>query len=498
MWNEIMTALPEVLNLQALLGMLLGNIIGILFGAIPGFTGVMAIAILLPFTFSLEPTIGIVMLFSCFVGGCFGGSITAILIGTPGAPEAAATAKDGYQLALKGESYKAISMAVFASCIGGMISAILLMFLAPVIADWTLMFAPPEYFVLGIFGISVIAGLNEGNLLLGICAGLLGLLLSMIGADPQSGVQRFTFNNLQLYSGLSLTPAILGMFALNRIFKSFDRSNNQSAQQETVTLSRERLKAKDYKDCSGSIFRGTIVGSIIGAIPAAGAAIAAFIAYNMEKVFSKKRDQLGSGILEGVAAPEAANNAVTGTSLIPLLTLGIPGSGGAATLLGAFMMHGLAPGPFLFRNNSTTMYAIMLGFVLTNIILYIVVMLMVRGFIHVTRVPEPALISVLFVICLAGAYANNASWFDMMLTVIVGIVAYGLTKLNVPMIPFILGFILGPTIEINYRKALIMSDGNLSIFLTRPICIALFALTILMLVGVKYMNRSMKAPADDE
>lgn len=496
--ENIIAALPLLFNVQTVLCMLLGIVVGILFGAVPGFTGVMAIAIILPFTFSLEPASGIVMLFSCFCGGCFGGSISAILIGTPGAPEAAATVRDGYKLALKGESYKAISMAVFASCVGGLISAVLLMLLAPVIAECTLLFAPPEYFVLGVFGISVIAGLNEGNLLIGIVSGLLGLLLSMVGMDAQSGVQRFTFGNLQLYSGLSLTPIILGIFALNRIFKGFERKKTQSGPEQTVTLSREKLTLREYRSCAGPIARGTVVGSIIGAIPAAGAAIAAFIAYNLEKVFSPRREKLGTGILEGVAAPESANNAVTGTSLIPLLTLGIPGSGGAAALLGAFMMHGLAPGPFLFRNNATTMYAIMLGFILTNILLFIVVKLSIRGFVHVTRVPEAALITVLFVICLAGAYCNKTSWFDVMVTIVVGIFAYLLSKLNVPTIPFILGFILGPTIETNFRKAMIMSDGDPMIFVTRPICLVLIALTVLMLLGTKLMNRSMKEPAGQE
>lgn len=493
--DEILAALPLLFNVQTMLCMLLGIVVGILFGAVPGFTGVMAIAIILPFTFSLEPTSGIVMLFSCFCGGCFGGSITAILIGTPGAPEAAATVKDGYQLSLQGQSYKAILMAVFASCVGGVISAVLLMILAPVIAEWTLMFAPPEYFVLGIFGISVIAGLNEGSLLIGVAFGLVGILLSMIGMDAQSGIQRFTFGNLELYSGLSLTPMILGIFALNRIFKGFESRGVKGELGEAVTLSKEKPTRKEYRDCFGPIARGTIIGSIIGAIPAAGAAIAAFIAYNMEKVLGKNREKLGTGVLEGVAAPESANNAVTGTSLIPLLTLGIPGSGGAAALLGAFMMHGLAPGPFLFRNNATTMYAIMFGFILANIMLYVVVRVMVKGFVHITRVPEAALITVLFVICLAGAYCGKTSWFDVMVTITVGIAAYLLSKLNVPMIPFILGFILGPTIETNFRKAMIMSNGDATIFVTRPICIILIALTVLMLIGTKAMNNSMKDPA---
>ncbi len=487
--ENILAALPLVFNVETILFICLGIIVGIIFGAIPGFTGVMAIAIFLPFTFSMDTTSGIVMLFSCFCGGCFGGSVTAILIGTPGTSAAAATLLDGYPLALQGKSLKAISMAAFASTIGGIVSAVLLLWLAPVIAEWTLLFTPPEYFVLGIFGISVIAGLNDGNFIMGIISGLVGILISMIGMDPQSGVQRFTFGNLELYSGINLVPVILGIFAINRIFKGFEKRPTH-AQQQSVTLSKEGLTAKDYKSCAGPILRGTVIGSIIGAIPAAGTAMASFISYNVQKIFSK--DKLGTGVLEGVAAPEAANNAVTGTSLIPLLTLGIPGSGGAATLLGAFMMHGLAPGPFLFEENPVTMYAIFIGFILANIVMYLVIKASARGFAYITRVPEYALITVLFVVCIVGAYASNASMFDVMVAVAVGIIAYVLTNLNVPSIPFILGFILGPTIEGNYRKAMIMSQGDPSIFIQRPICIVLLILTVVMLMGTMFLSRSIK------
>ncbi len=493
--ESYLEALPLLLNLPTLCCIVLGIVVGILFGAVPGFTGVMAIAIILPFTFSLDATPAIVMLYSCFCGGCFGGSISAILIGTPGAPEAAATAKDGYQLALKGQSYKAISMASFASCIGGAVSAVLLMLFAPVIAGWTLAFTPPEFFMLGVFGISVIAGLNEGNILMGLVAGLVGMLLSMVGMDAQSGALRFTFGSLNLYSGFSLTPIILGVFALTKIFSTFEGTQDKKIE-KGVELSKEKLKMSDYKDCAGAIARGTVVGNIIGIIPAAGAAIAAFISYNIEKITSKKRHLLGTGILEGVAAPEAANNAVTGSSLIPLLTLGIPGSGGASALLGAFMMHGLAPGPFLFEDNAVLMAAIMMGFVVMNLIMFFVIKATSRWFVHITRVPEVALITCLFVVCMGGAFANNTSIFDVTVAVVIGVLAFWLNRLGIPTISFMLGFILGPTVESNFRKSMVISDGDISIFFTRPICIVFILLTVALLVGTRYMNRSMKKLED--
>lgn len=477
---------------QTLLGMLFGTAVGIIFGAIPGLTGVMAIAIFLPFTFSMDTTAALVMLFSCFAGGCFGGSITAILIGTPGTSAAAATLKDGYPMGLRGEGEKAITTALVASCVGGIISAIALLLFAPALAKWTLNFAPPEYFMLGILGISVIAGMNEGNMLMGLVSGAIGIFVSLIGIDVQSGVHRFTFGNLNLYSGVKIMPVVLGMFALVRIFESFEKKEASSTQTsaDPLRMSRSRLTKQEWKGCVRPMMTGSVIGTIIGIIPAAGTDIAAFLAYNMEKTFGKRRNQLGTGIPEGIAAPESANNAVTASSLIPLLTLGIPGSGGAATLLGAFMMQGLAPGPYLFVKNGNVMYAIMFGFLLTNIMMFIVTKCSMRVFVQVTRVPENILMACLFTICMAGAYCGNASKFDVLVTVIIGIAAYLLTVFHIPVIPFILGFVLGPTIEINFRKALIMSSGSVSIFFTRPLCIVFIVLMTVMLVATRMMCRS--------
>lgn len=487
---------------QTLLGMLFGTAVGIFFGAIPGLTGVMAIAIFLPFTFSMDTTAALVMLFSCFAGGCFGGSITAVLIGTPGTSSAAATMNDGFPMGRRGEGEKAITTALVASCVGGIISAIVLLLFAPVIAKWTLNFAPPEYFMLGVFGISVIAGLNEGNMLMGVVSGLAGIFVAMIGMDAQSGVQRFTFGNLNLYSGVKIMPVVLGMFALVRIFQGFEKKadGDGAGSGGKVQLQHSRMSREEWKLCARPMLVSSVIGSIIGIIPAAGTDIAAFISYNVEKTFGKRRELLGTGIPEGVAAPEAANNAVTAASLIPLLTLGIPGSGGAATLLGAFMMQGLAPGPYLFEKNGTVMYAIMLGFLLTNVMMYLVVKFSMRLFIQVTRVPENILMPCLFTICMAGALCGNNSKFDVLATVVIGIMAYLMSLLNIPMIPFILGFVLGPTIEVNYRKALIMSKGSPSIFFTRPLCIVFIVLTVVMLLGTKLMNRSktMKTSSDAE
>ena len=466
-----------------LLLIVIGVVVGVVFGAVPGFTGVMAIALLLPFTFSLDTVGGLLMLLGVYCGGAFGGSVSSILIGTPGSPEAAATVLDGYPLAKKGKAYKALSMAAFASTVGGLISAVSLLLFAPLIAKAALLFGPPEYFMLGIFGITVIAGVSGNHIGKGIQAGCIGVFLTTIGLDQEAGVMRFTAGNIDLYSGISMLPIILGAFALNRVFQGVQNSCRTSGAMDIQDMSsREKLTKQEYRSCMKTIGKSSIIGVIIGAIPAAGADIAAWLSYNEAKRSSKDGARFGTGVLEGVAAPEAGNNAITGASLIPLLTLGIPGSGGAATLLGALMMHGLAPGPSLFKEHGDTMYIIMLGLVFVNIFMYIIVKFLSRYFIHITRIPEKLLVAALLVIALFGAYISAGSQFDVLVALCAAAGIYVLTLFEFPVIPLILGFILGPTIEANLRRSMVMLDGNLLQIFTRPICLMFVALSVFMVV----------------
>jgi len=483
---EILNTLVSVFTPMNLLLIVIGVAVGVLFGAVPGITGVMAIALLLPFTFSLDTVGGILMLLGVYCAGAFGGSISSILIGTPGSPEAAATALDGYPLAKQGKAYKALSMAISASTIGGVVSAFSLLLFAPVIAKLALRFQPPEYFMLGIFGITVIAGVSGSDIAKGIQAGCIGVFLTTVGLDQETGVLRFASGSINLYSGFNMLPIILGAFALNRVFKGVINSCRPVQEQQVQDVDiHQKLTKEDYKLCSKHIAKSSIIGVIIGAIPAAGADIAAWLSYNEAKRSSKNGAKFGTGMLEGVAAPEAGNNAITGASLIPLLTLGIPGSGGAATLLGALMMHGLAPGPSLFTEHGDTMNTIMIGLIFVNLIMFVVVKLMSRYFVHITKIPETILVAELLVIALFGAFISAGSKFDVLVALAMAVGIYVLTMFGYPIIPLILGFILGPTIETNLRRSMVMLDGNLLVIFTRPICLLFAALSIFMIVVSK-------------
>lgn len=483
---NVVVGLAGIFQPLNLLLIAFGVSVGVIFGAVPGFTGVMAIALLLPFTFSLDTVGGLLMLLGVYCGGAFGGSVSAILIGTPGSSEAAATVLDGYPLAKQGKAYKALSMAAFASTVGGVVSAFSLLLFAPMIAKASLLFGPPEYFMLGIFGITVIAGVSGSNIGKGIQAGCVGIFLTTIGLDQETGVLRYAAGNIDLYSGISMLPIILGAFALNRVFRGVQDSAHPTKPVEIQKMRPEdKLTRQEYRSCYKDIGKSSVIGVIIGAIPAAGASIAAWLSYNEAKRSSRHPELFGTGVLQGVAAPEAGNNAITGASLIPLLTLGIPGSGGAATLLGALLMHGLAPGPSLFEEHGDTMYVIMVGLIFVNLFMYVIVKFMSRYFIHITKIPDILLVSALLVIALFGAYISEGSIFDVLVALCAAAGIYVLTLFEFPVIPLILGFILGPTIEANLRRSMVMLDGNMFLVLTRPLCIMFIVLSVLMVVVSK-------------
>ena len=362
----------EFFTLQIILLTNLGVLIGIIFGAIPGLTASVAIVLILPMTYAFSPIAAISMLLGIYCGGQYGGSISAILLGVPGTNSAAATLLDGYPLAKQGKATKATLMALYASTIGGLVSAFALLFLAPSMAKVALFIAPPEYFVLAIFGLTIIAGVSEKSLIKGILSGCLGMLIAIIGVDQQTGVVRFGFNSFNLYNGLGMLTIMFGAFAFPNLFRMIGKKLYERELTEQFKLNnKEKLTKEEIKPCVVPIIKGSIVGTLIGAMPGTGAAIAAYLNYNNCKNASKNGEQYGKGCLEGVAAPESANNATTASSFIPLFTLGIPGTVAAATLTGALSMHGLTPGPGLFRNHGVTMYAIMIGLIIINIFIYL-------------------------------------------------------------------------------------------------------------------------------
>lgn len=490
---DIITA---VFSPQNLLLMNVGLLIGIIFGAIPGLTGNLGIIVSLPLTFSLSPIVAMTFLLGIAWGGGFGGSITAILVGTPGTGGAAATVLDGYPLAKKGHAKKAIEMALTASCIGGLISAISLILFSPLIAKVALLFGPPEYFMLAVFGITIIGAVSGKSILKGIIIGMLGFLIGMVGLDNITGVMRFTFDSMYLFNGFQFISILLGVFALSQVLVQVSNYYYKKKEIKTDSVQalskKDNLTLKEVKSCGKTIVKSSLIGSGIGAIPAAGPVIATFMAYNEAKRNSKNSENFGEGELEGIAAPEAANNAVTGAALIPMLTLGIPGSGIAATLMGALAIQGMSPGPMLFNEHGFEVYVIMTSLIFINIFMFIQGKALSKYFALVTKVPSKLITISLMILCTAGAFSLRKATFDLYVLVAAGIIMYYLIRLGFPAVPIVLGLLLGKLAEDNLRSSLVMSDGSWSIFITRPISIFFIILTIIMLVGVIKQNRGKR------
>ena len=481
--------LQELLTVGNFLAMNVGVLFGIIFGAIPGLSANLAIILILPVTYTMTP-IGAMSLLLGIYGGQYGGSISAILLGVPGTNQSAATLLDGYPMAKNGQAQKALLMALYASTIGGLVSSVILLFAAPAMAKLALLVAPPEYFVLSIFGLSIIAGVSGKSMFKGMIAGCIGVLISMVGLDAQSGVFRFGFGNVNFLKGLGLLPVLLGAFALpNLLDMIFSKSyENQFVNQFEVDLTQKVTKEEMKKSMPG-ILRSSIIGSLIGAMPGTGAAIASFLSYNDAKNSSKNPELFGTGVIEGVAAPEAANNAVSATSFIPLFTMGIPGSVVAATLVGALSMHGLIPGPGLFKNHGIIMYAVMIGFIFINIFMFLQGKLLAKYFAKVSKVPQTLIIPMLLVICAAGAFSISNNMFDVWVMLACGITFYIIKKLGFFGAPIVIGIILGPLAEINLSRSLVMSEGSLLIFFTRPVSLIFIILTIVYIVMTVRSNK---------
>jgi putative tricarboxylic transport membrane protein len=486
----ILEALESVFSLSNLLFINLGVIIGIIFGAIPGLNANVAMVVFLPMTFALQPVTALNMILGMFVAGKYGGSISSILLGTPGTAGAAATVIDGYPLAKKGYAKKALEMSLTASTIGGLFSALVLLGVTPLISKVALTLTAPEYFMLAMFGLTVIAAVSGENIYKGLFMGSLGIFISTVGMDAVSGVNRFTFKSLSLYSGISMLPFMIGAFAVSVFFQRiYDKEYEDKLENKTTLVPDDKLTLKELNENKGVIAKSTIIGTIIGAMPGAGATIAAFLCYSEAKRSSKDPKLFGTGVLAGVAAPEAGNSAVSPATLIPLLTLGIPGGGAGATLIAALMMHGLPPGPTLMMEHGKDVYVLMVALFFISIFMYMQSRLFARLFAKIATVPQMLLIPNLLLLCMAGAFMVNSNMFDIFVLLVVAVVMYILKKIDFPAVPLVLGFILGPIVETNLRNALVMSKGSWSIFVTRPISLVIFILIIVFVFGLR---KSMK------
>ncbi len=486
MWDNLLLGFSTIATLPALTAIVSGVLIGILCGVLPGLSASTAVALMVPFTFGMDPVVSVLLLVSVYLAGEYGGSITAIAIGTPGTPPAAATMLDGYELTKQGKPGLALTTSVVASSIGGMIGAIVLFAFSEPLARLALSFGAPEYFSLAVFGLAIIASLASDNLLKGFLIMLIGLFLTTIGLDGFTGEERYTFGVPKLMDGISFIPALIGLFAMSSVFYDIEKGFSSA---KSVALSFAMPKLRELAGLWKVYLHSSALGSIIGVLPGAGATITAFICYNEVKRFSRNKDKFGKGCLEGVAAPEAGNNAVVGGSLVPLLTLGIPGSATSAVLIGALMLHNIQPGPLLFQTNGEIVYGIFAGLFIACIAQLILGLIGVPLWIKVISAPKPLLLSVIAVISVVGSYGYNNSIVDVWIMFGFGLLGYILKKLDFPASPIILALVLGGILEENFRRALIISGGDYKIFITQPISASLLAMAVLSLLSPVLMNR---------
>ncbi|MCM1321258.1 MAG: tripartite tricarboxylate transporter permease [Bacteroides sp.] len=470
----------NVLTPHTLLMIFIGALGGVVLGAIPGLTATMGIALLIPFTYGMDllPSVG--MLLGIFCGGMYGGSIAAILIHTPGTPAAAATVLDGYPMAQKGEAGRALSIAMISSFTGGIIGALIMTFLSPFVSKMALKFGPGEFFTLALFGLSVIVSISGKSVTKGLIMALFGLLISTVGMDKTCAYLRF-FKLRGLYDGIPFIPALIGLFALSEVFGGIEKILTSSP--VDAKINGILPSWSDFKKIIRNVATGGVIGTFIGAIPGAGGDIAAFVSYSEAKRSSKHPEDFGSGIPEGIAAAESANNGCSGGAMIPLLSLGVPGDSNTAVLLGAFIMKGIQPGPMMYVDHLSTVYSVFAALILANFAMLIVGMCGIRFFSKIITIERKVLLPSILVLSLVGAYAINGNIFDVGLAIVFGLLGYLFQKYEFPLSPILLALILGPMSESNLRRFMQIADGRFYMLFTRPICLILILLAVGSLVS---------------
>lgn len=475
MLENILVGLANVFQPDNLLICVVGLFVGVLFGALPGFSATMGVAVFVPFSYVMEPQAALLLLSGIYCGGVYGGSIPAVLLGIPGTPASAPTAMEGRALTAQGRSGEALAMATFASTVGGFLSSVALLLFSPLLALIAMKVGPPEQMMIAIFGLSVVCMLSFGNLLKGVLVGLVSLLIATVGQDPILGFPRFTSGLYQLTSGAEVVPVLIGIFSLPEVFKMLEEPMSGLVADDKV--GRLKLNLTDIKNNVFNLIRSTVIGVVIGIVPAAGPDIAAFLSYNEGKKASKHPEQFGNGSMEGIIASEAANNGVTGGSLIPLLTLGIPGSAPAALFLGAMIIHGLRPGPLLFTEKAPTIYTLLVGFALINVMMYFVGLLYCKFAGKILIIPKAILATVIVVLASVGSFSINQNMFDVLVMFIAGVAGYIMVRNDYPISPVALALLLGPMLEESITLTNTMYSGNFLMMFTRPLTCVFFAIT---------------------
>ena len=487
-------------TLENILWINLGVLVGAIFAAIPGLSVILCVILFLPVTYTMSAIPGMMFLLGIYCAGGYGGSVSAILINTPGTPHAAATMLDGHPLSQQGRTKAALKIALYASTFGGVFSALMLLFLGPQVAKISAMLGTAEYFMVCLFGLTMIAGVSGKSIIKGFIAACLGLLISCVGADPMTSYDRFTFGVPRLYLGMDLAVCLIGLFALVEIISKAEKKRHElNMKAGQIGKDDGKITKGEWKRMIRPIVMSSFIGSCVGIVPGTGASEASWFSYNTAKNLSKHPEEFGKGSVEGIAAAESANNAVTGATLIPLLTLGIPGDGTVAIMLSALMINGLNPGLSLFTTDGDIMYAIMLGLILVNLFMLLQGRFLTPLYAKVVSIPQEILTPIIVLFCFAGAYSVNNNYFDLSIALVFGICAWLFKKLELPAVPILLGMVLGNMTETNFRRALLISNGSPMIFFSSVFCwifIGLIAIVLFTLVRGKL--KEAKAKKEEE
>lgn len=480
---EFLNYALEVLTFTNLMWLTIGSLVGALLGALPGMSATTGIAIFLPLTFSLEPVTGLITLGAIYVTASYGGNITAVLINTPGTSDSLFMTLDGYPMTVRGEGLRAIGITTFSAFIGGIIGCVALLFIAPPLAQIAVKFGPLELFLTTMMGIVIIIGLSKDGMLNGLLSASLGLLCALIGLDGVTGMPRFNFGIEQLYDELPLLPVVLGLFAVSQVLLMVVDKSDTIAIDNSAMKGSPFLSMKDHMSMLVNNIRSSIIGTIVGIIPAAGTTVSAGISYNIAKKTNKHPETFGKGNEQGLASVSATNNAVVGGSLVPLLTLGIPGNGTSALFLGGLLIHGLAPGSQLFTKHADTAYGLFIGLILANFFILLIGLFGAPFYAKVTMIPKSILIPIVGAFCILGAYTYRNLAFDMYLILFFGIIGYYMIKANFSMAPFVLAFVLGKNAEIQLRRALMLYSTNIGSKLLSPLPFILVIVNLVFLIS---------------
>lgn len=489
--GSIGEAIGLILRWETLLAIVIGALAGFLVGILPGLSASGGVALLLPFTYALPSVAAIALITALYTAAEYGGSVTAIAINMPGEPGALATTFDGYAMTKRGQPGKALGISMWASLIGGVVSTIALLLLALPLANFALTFGPPEFFALGVFGLTIVSSLSGASLAKGFVVAAMGLALTVVGLDVLTGMTRFTFGIPEFFAGIELIPVLIGLFALSELFVIVEELTTERLR--VADMSSDLPTMREVRDIIPASLRGSFFGLAIGVIPGAGKAIASLIAWNEERRFSKTPERFGKGAPEGVAAPEAANNSVVGGALIPTLALGVPGSATTALLISAMVVHGLTPGPSLFEGNPEVVYSIFFSLLLANAAILVMGLAGTKVlWVRVISAPSPVLVPIILGICFVGAYSVTNSMLNVWVMFAAGVIGYGLRRYGFPVAPIVLALVLGDLIETNLRRGLIITGGDLVEFFARPLALVFLVLAALSIVGPRLL-RSLRA-----